>query len=203
MTYIPKKTLYIRHENVVSGTQYNYNRGRWWFGTDSQISTKESFSIGTVKTGSFGFYNLTGTRYEENKFDLYDTPAGYSVTTWGLKAGVFMLEYEIMVSLSSTASPTDMRVHVQNHFNNSADYSPQFPISSHTSPSASNNPYSWTDTIENGVNYRCYKMKKKFTSQGRLGVSSANKNLRFSHLTATNTHIIEHIYEDIKITKLD
>lgn len=198
MTYIPaKKTLYIRHENVVRDGM-PMNQGRIWFGTDDQVAASSNRTIGTA-----GYdHNLTGTRYEENNYDLYSTTGSHFY--WGLKEGTYILEYENIISLSTTASPEILSVRPMNS-EYSQPYSPRFTSTNYVPsfynlPNATGNYTTWNDFTENGVNYRKYSLSKKFTS---TGIFSSVANLRFCHHQNSNTAIIEYLYEDIKITKID
>lgn len=196
MTYIPKrKTLHIRHEDVVKG-DYTYFNGRWWFGTDSDF-TAYGLTVGISQASA----NLTGTRYEESDIEL-TTNTNQNPYTWGLPAGTYSLEYKNLLELNDTANPADYKVQVQNGNNDTTNYSPQFTRNAYY-PNANDNYMTWIDIVENNINYRQYNVSKKFTSTG-YDNWNANGNLRFQNRYYINSTKLERIhYEDIKIVKLD
>ena len=120
-----------------------------------------------------------------------------------MPAGEYSLEYEILVSLSSTADPAEFRVQNNSGDIDTTNYSPAFTAKNAGYYNISTQNYiSWADMTENSVNYRTYKMSKKFSSTGFSG-TFAYGNLYFAHRSAFDTKLIECHYEDIKIVKLD
>lgn len=201
MVYIPKKTLHIRHEGVTSGSLTRC-AGRWWWGEDIQMYNHQFYSSSYTQNDQTASGNLTGTRQTEGTI----TPVIISsnlADTWGFPKGTFKIEYEVLVTLNATTSPTHYRVRNSDNVGASG-YSPQFIASQSLETSKSN--LRWIDYVENSTNYRLYKQEFELVSTPTYVTGWAwndRANFRFANQNNTTNEILTMPFEDIKITQLD
>lgn len=194
MTYIPKKTLHIRHENLHDGATNTYCLGRWIFADDdAEIANFASYTPNVGDSNAFA--NLTGTREKSGNIEFLRTNGGYWHSQ-GLPAGEYTLEYESVRRLLDTSNPHEFYLYTWG--GNNTLYDP--PLGSLSSTLNSRyHTHTWTDYTESGDPWRITRMKLHFTCGNPYGNSFAN--LQFREKTNRKTDIIR--YEDIKIVKLN